>query len=246
MQVKGKKRTIRRKKGTGKSILYFHEGTQTAICSYQAMEDRAEKEKIYVSDILPAFSKLVENLIFMHGFASGQDPYEDLKSDCITFLYETIHKFDASRGSKAFSYFNVVAKNWLIIRTKQKNKRLKRYVSLDDHDSLSHSEKKLIEDFQAIPGQDDVMIKEGMKSDIIRVLYEIKDRIITENEISCINAIITIFETMDDLDFINKRALFIYMRDLSNLNAKQLSISMSIIRKHYRDLTSTDDFKLFG
>ena len=48
-----------------------------------------------------------------------------LKSDCVSFLYETLEKFDPSKGSKAFSYFNVVAKNWLIIQSKKRVKNFK-------------------------------------------------------------------------------------------------------------------------
>ena len=59
------------------------------------------------------------------------------------------------------------------------------------------------------------------------------------------DAIITLFEKIDELDLLNKRAVFVYMRDLSNLNPKQLSIAMSSIRKHYRALAKNDDFDIF-
>ena len=58
-------------------------------------------------------------------------------------------------------------------------------------------------------------------------------------------AIITLFNRIDELDLLNKRAVFVYMRDLSNLNPKQLSISMSVIRKHYRSLVKDDEFDIF-
>ena len=143
-----KKRTRKtRKVGRPNVKLYFHEGTHNAIVDYQKSDDLKEKEKIYVSDILPAFEKLAENLIFMHGFhkAFGAGSYGDLKNDCVTFLYETLHKFDPSRGSKAFSYFNVVAKNWLIIKSKQKTRQNRRKISIDDKAALSSSDTATIE-----------------------------------------------------------------------------------------------------
>ena len=64
---------------------------------------------------------------------------------------------------------------------------------------------------------------------------------------ACIDAIISLFERVDDLELLNKRAVFIYLRDISNLSPKQLSVTMSTIRKHYRDITGRDDFSLvFG
>ena len=47
---------------------------------------------------------------------------------------------------------------------------------------------------------------------------------------------------VDQLDFLNKRAIFVYVRDISGLNSKQLSASMSSIRKLYRELKQEDPF----
>ena len=111
-----KKRKPRKK---NKVRQYFHEGTQAAIEQFQAEESLEKKAKIYETEILPAFEKLSENLIFIHRFTSLHSSYEDLKNDCITFLYEALYKFDGSRGTKAFSYFNVCAKNYLTIHSKR-------------------------------------------------------------------------------------------------------------------------------
>ncbi len=238
-----KRRRRRRKKG--KSTLYFSAATHKAIMDFQASESRPEKEKIYVSDILPAFSKLVENLIFIHGFTSSNGSYDDLRNDCVTFLYETLHKFDPSRGTKAFSYFNVVAKNWLIIRSKKNIKNARKHVSIDDTESLTASDTVKIENYSTAAAQDHDIIKKESFDNIIKLLYEIKKNISGDNEVACINAIITIFERIDDIDLLNKRAVFVYLRDLSDLNPKQLSIAMSTIRKHYRELKKCDEFDIF-
>jgi hypothetical protein len=66
--AKKKKRVIRR--GTGNPAnMYFNADTQAAICEYQDSEDQKEKDKLYIERILPAFDKLVQNLIFIYGFA---------------------------------------------------------------------------------------------------------------------------------------------------------------------------------
>ncbi len=245
MAIKRTRRRRRKSKGTP-SKLYFDENTQNSIVVYQNEECNDKRHVIYVEGILPAFDKLVENLIFIHGFTKsfGAGSYESLKSDCVSFLYESIHKWNPDRGTKAFSYFNVVAKNWLIIKTKQRQKLNRRHVSLEDSASLALTDKEMIENYQAIPAQDDLMMKRERSEAIIRMLYEIKNRVTSDNENACIDAIITIFESMDQLDFLNKRALFVYMRDLSSLNPKQLSIAMSSIRKHYKALSGSDEFDI--
>jgi hypothetical protein len=173
------------------------------------------------------------------------ESYEDLKNDCVTFLYETLYKFDPSRGSKAFSYFNVVAKNWLIIRSKKNTRELKRSVSIDDIEILSHRDKVAIEYHSIAESQDAAMLKKNAIENLFKLLEEIKGRLDGTNEISCINAIITLFTSIDDLDFLNKRAVFVYLRDLSGLNPKQLSVAMSAIRRHYRSIKKDDQFDIF-
>ena len=97
----------------------------------------AKRNELYVTLILPAFSKLVENLINVYGFQIQYESKADLQNECVEFLYGVIGKFDPSKGTKAFSYFNVVAKNWLIIRSKQSVRNIHVFTSLDDLESLS-------------------------------------------------------------------------------------------------------------
>lgn len=243
-QTKVTKTPIRRRKKSGDK-LYFNADTQKAIVAYQSTTDRKERGKLYVLEILPAFEKLVENLINIHKFTSLHDSYEDLKTDCVNFLFETIGKFDGTRGTNAFSYFNVVAKNWLIIRTKQKSLRIKRSVSMDDPDSLSLTELKIIEEHCTIPSQDSVLEHENTATGVLDMLYEIRGKIKTENELTCINSIITIFENIDEIDLLNKSAVLLYMRELSGLSPKQLTTTMQSIKKFYKRSRDDAKFKLF-
>lgn len=239
-------RRVTRRRGKRKGTkMYFGRPAHDAIIEFQKAETEKEKHEIYITKIKQPFNKLVENLIFIHGFRSLTGSYEDLKNDCVTFLYETLPKFDASKGSKAFSYFNVVAKNWLIIRSKKNTREMKRSVSIDDTEILSQRDKIAIESYSIAESQDTEMIKKNAIENLFTLLNEIKDRLDGANEISCINAIITLFTSIDDLDFLNKRAVFVYLRDLSGLNPKQLSVAMSSIRKHYRSIKKDDQFDIF-
>ena len=216
--------------------LYFNSGTQDAIDSFQKESIKKVRDAIYVNDILPAFEKLVENLINIHKFTGMYDSYDDLKNDCVNFLFETIHKFDSSRGTNAFSYFNVVAKNWLIIKTKQKAQKLKRNISMDDPAGLTSYENMIVEDYGSIPSQDDVLDATTSVESTLNLLYDIRTKIKTENELTCINSIITIFENIDEVDLLNKGAILLYMRELSGLSPKQLTTTMQSIKRHYKKI----------
>ena len=233
-------------KAAKQARMYFNQNTQAAIVAYQkAKDNKKERDQLYVKGIMPAFNKLVENLINIHKFTSLHDTYDDLKNDCVNFLFETIGKFDGNRGTNAFSYFNVVAKNWLIIRTKQKSQRIRRSVSLDDPEALSANESRIVEDHCTIPSQEVLLENEYSAKAVVGMLYEIRSKVKTENELACINSIITIFENIDDIDLLNKSAILLYMRELSGLSPKQLTTTMQSIKKHYRRMKIDPKFKLF-
>lgn len=228
-----KTKRVRRKKN---SNLYFNNDTQASICKYQDSSCHNEREVIYEKEILPAFDKLAENLIFVYGFISPSQEYSNLKNDCVSFLYETLEKWDESRGTKAFSYFNVVAKNWLIMNARKTKKISSRMVSLTDSDHFNSSDKQVMANYDYFPGPDEMLINRELRNEIISDLHNVQKKVRGQKEKACIEAIITVFNNIEELDFLNKRAIFVYVRDISGLNPKQLSVAMSAIRKHYKEI----------
>jgi hypothetical protein len=216
--------------------MYFNINTQIAIVAYQDSTNKKEKDKLYIDVIMPAFERLTENLINIYKFTSLYDSFDDLKNDCVNYMFEAIYKFDVKRGTNAFSYFNVVAKNFLINRTKQKTQRIKRNVSLDSPDELSSEDTQILEDRWTVQSQDDLLVTQINLSGVIQLLYEIRSKVKSENELNCINGIITIFEKIDEIDIVNKNAILLYMKELTGLTSKQLSTSMQTIKRSYRAL----------
>lgn len=239
-----KRRRIRRAKGSAPRKLYFDENTQQAIVDFQSEEDSSEREKIYEIRILPSFAKLVENLILIYGFAKGAESFDVLKNDCVTFLYETLYKFDNSKGTKAFSYFNVVGKNWLVLNSRRTRRITHNHLSLANQDRFSARDKDLIANYQIARAPDELMISQEFRGEIMKTLEYIRNKVKSsgksKNDIACAEAIVTVFEQVDQLDFLNKRAIFVYVRNISGLNSKQLSASMSSIRKIYREYKQTN------
>ena len=223
--------------------LYFHSGTHDAIVQFQTESDYALREKIYSEDILPAFTKLVENLIFIHG-ANAHVTVEDFKNDCISFLYEKLNKFDANRGSKAFSYFNVVAKNWIIVKMRQTIKHTKKHINIDDKAIVPE-----IEVVDVVEPSFELYGSAGKKANqleqIDMMFFELNDRIEQEHERICMEAITKLFQNIDEIDFFNKRAVFVYIREMTNLTTKQISTAMSSIKKHYREAMAECEFDIF-
>lgn len=247
--IKNKPRRRRRvKRSLGKSgpKFYFTADTQSAIEDYQLSTNVVERHNIYITRIFPAFDQLVENLICIYKFSGLHDTHEELKNDCITFLFETLPKFNAGQArenaTKAFSYFNVVAKNWLIVKNRKRQQSLHRSVSLDLTDDLGRDGYTTIASRSALNSESTVASPDDMAIDFERIngiktlLKDIKTRLTNEQEIRCIDAIIHVFEHTDNIDLYKKRAVFTYIREISGLNPKQLTIAITAIKRHYGDV----------
>ena len=47
-----------------------------------------------------------------------------------------------------------------------------------------------------------------------------------------------LFQNIENLPMLNKRAVFIYIKEYSRLSSKQLTMAIASIKKHYKDLRS--------
>ena len=127
---------------------YFTKETQKYIILYQNETDSDRRAAIYEEHICPAFVELVHNLVSVYKFKSANEDIVHLKNDCMSFLYETILKWNPNKGTKAFSYFNVVAKNWLTIQTRKLLKISRKSVYFEEQDSFTPDEKSYLQKIQ--------------------------------------------------------------------------------------------------
>ena len=241
-EKKKNRKKIKRKGDQPTLVNYFTDKTQEQIIVYQQEPDTEKKKKIYVKEILPAFDSLVENLINVYGFSVMYESKQDLKHECLQFLYTAVDKFNAEKGSKAFSYFNVVAKNWLTIKSKQNIKRVQSYVSIDDRDNLSKEDIEQIETQQYHPGFEELYTMVNTHDYLVKLVAAIEDKTKTDNEKMVVNAIKVLIGNLEDVDLLSKRAILLYVRELTTLSSKQLSIVLSSLKRHYRDVKNSDDF----
>ena len=233
--VKTKKGRKKKKKN-----YYFDMSVQEKIIEYQKSDCLKEKSKIYESSIYPAFAELVKSLVSVYGFKSSNEDIEHLKSDCVTFLFETIHKWNSEKNSKAFSYFNVVAKNWLTIQSRRLLKHQRRSAYIDDETSLSSVEKAELYDKEYIDPDLLLLEKQEKYQKMLEMIDYIEGHLKDDRDIRCCFAIKKVFNSIDELEFFNKRAIFVYLREISGLNSTELSSSLSNIRKIYRKVAGPD------
>ena len=200
-----------KKRGRKSKRLYFTEDTEHAIIEYLASEDQDERNKIYNSRIHYSFYKLAENLIHTFKFYYTEvDDLEDLKHEVITFLLEKLHYFKAGKG-KAFSYFSIVGKNYLIL-----------------YNNKNYAKKKIKADPLEADTDDEILMefeREEIKNEKLEFLdlyVAYMDSILLNtfkkpDELSVADAVLTVFRKRDMLEIFNKKAIYIYIREMTGL-----------------------------
>ena len=219
-----KKKTRKRKKN-----LYFTEVHQKAIVDYALTDCRKERTELYIQYIGPVFDEMVDKITYTYKFTTLPN-IDILKDECKIWLTTILDKFDPEKGSKAFSYFSVITKNWFIHKVKKNSKNLKKEVSYDDvvaeieqlhiSDEPNYLEQREKAEFWAsLNNQFNVWEKENLK----------------ENEKKVLNAIIDLFDNVDELEIFNKKAIYMHIRELTNLNTKQVVNNLNRLREKYRN-----------
>ena len=95
----------------------------------------AERNKIYEEHIKYPFEKLAENILNTFKFSYFQCSHEDVQREVVSNLVSNMHKYKANNG-KAFSYFSIIAKNFLILYNNGNYKKFKRHTSVDDDEII--------------------------------------------------------------------------------------------------------------
>tara|TARA_R110000787_G_scaffold200357_2_gene311360 strand:+ start:1371 stop:2108 length:738 start_codon:yes stop_codon:yes gene_type:complete len=221
----------RRKKKT--KNYYFTQDTEDAIVKYNGSSDPEERSIIYERGIHYGFFKLTENIIHTFKFYYTEvSDIEHLQHEVITFLLDKIHLFDPTRGAKAFSYFGTIAKRYLIIQnTKNYKKRVDKAPVEEIHHDVKHSydmdynpmEKDLLSDFM-----DEYV--EYCTDNLSNFFPKIKDAQVAD-------AILLVFSQRDKIDFFNKKALYIYIREMVDVKTPHITKIAGklgdIYKKHY-------------
>ena len=109
---------------------YFTIEHQDAIVEYAQTKDIKVRTKLYIELIGPVFDEMVDKIVFTYKFTNLPN-IDVLREDCKIWLTTILDKFDPDKGSKAFSYFSVITKNWFIHKVKKNAKQTKKEIQIE-------------------------------------------------------------------------------------------------------------------
>ena len=212
-----------KKKRRKKSKVYFGTPVHDAIVKYNKSDDLEFRHKIYTEEIHAAFLKLAENIINTFKFSYFDYPFRDLQEEVVSNLVINMHKFDETKGSKAFSYFSVVAKNYLILNNNANYKKGKLHRDIETLYDIGNEDKSI----NKSPSQDVFEKTIDYFDDKLEKLFpKEQDRKVAES-------IIYLCKNKDNIDNFNKKALYIMIREMTDVKTSKITQISNVFRKIY-------------
>lgn len=220
-------------KPQNKDNYYFTQQTEDAIVLYNASSDPVFRDKIFKKDIYYPLYKLAENIIHTFKFYYlDVDSIEDLKLDVVSMLVEEkLHRFDATNGAKAFSYFQTIVKRWLINYNNKNYKKLKQVGTFEE----------IEESFEVEGALDDRrQVKLSTVVDrFVETCYENIDELFPKKqEQKVVDAVLTLFKTRQDIEIFRKKALYIYIREMTDCETPTLTRVVSRLKQIFQSTTA--------
>jgi hypothetical protein len=204
---------------------YFSTEHENAVIEYCSTADKRVKQALYEVYIAPAFNEMVDKIIYTYKFTNLPN-IESLREECKFWLMTILEKYDPTKGYKAFSYFSVITKNWFIHKVKKNNKNLTQEISFEQSASEVENQHPVMNDYIEQQQQ------EQFWNDLLKDL-DAWGTSLREQDLKILESVKQILNNKDNLEIFNKKAIYIYMKEITGLNSKQITSSLNKIRIKY-------------
>ena len=210
-----------------KSNVYFTKVTDLAISAYNKVDDnKVLREKIYRRFIYPAFMKLAENLINKVKPTYIDSTFLDLQTDLVTYLTERLNKFNPDNG-KAYSYYTRTSFNYLIAENQKAYSKLKADTLEIDIDE----QRNIITELHNDEMQETLQY---FMDAYVNYCYDNLNYIFSNPvDIHVADSVLHIFETRENIEDFNKKALYIFIRERTGLETTNITRVIKTLKHIY-------------
>ena len=238
--ITGTTESVINKRGRKKAepVNYFDVNEEMAVIKYLETDCRDEKNKIYNTHLKHPLDKMISSIIRRYKLYRKDMDFTEISVDTHSFLITKMDKFVPSKGKKAYSYFGTICKNYLMGQIIKDRKELNRKISYEDI-SISIETN---DQYSYIIDDDSLRAEEV----ITNFLKELSDFIETEtlnsNEIKLGQALYDIFDNYNDIfvgndnNKFNKNIILLSLREMTNLNTKEIRSAMKKYKSLYLKL----------
>ena len=219
-----------KKKRRKKSKMYFGTPVQDAIIRYNESSNPVIKNRIYEEHIHAAFCKMAENLINTFKFYYFDYPVEEVKHEVVSFMVMQLPKYQPDKG-RAFSYFSIVGKNYLILNNNNNYKKMKIHDKLDRLDYKRNVISENVDDeFNEYNNEFVSQMVEYWDNNITNIFNRQKD-------INVADSVLELFRKRQNIENFNKKALYIMIREMTGSNTQHITRVINQMKKYYMNMT---------
>jgi len=222
-EMNGPKKRRGRKPTTN---MYFTYMTDQAIIAYNKEPSYAKRNKVFREHINYPFNKLVENIYHTFRFSYFDVPYEDIKAEVVAFLTEKIGKYKEGKG-KAFSYFSIVAKNYLIIQNNANYAKMKLRTDTTEIDANRNvsAEVAITEHQESLRDFTNLWV-DWYDKNMNTIFYNKRDIVVADT-------ILELFRIRENIENFNKKALYILIRERTGLKTQNITKVLNVMKRDY-------------
>jgi hypothetical protein len=207
---------------------YFTKENEDAIIRYSKSTNQRERTDLYIHLIEPVFCEMVDKIIFTYKFTTLPD-ITSLREECKIWLVTILDKFEPAKGYKAFSYFSVITKNWFIHKVKKQSQQNKREIQCDNLPKNLEHQYMINNSEEYIAAREDVEFWNYLREE----MSGWDNNLLKENEKKVLKAILILLENIDDIEIFNKKAFYLYLREITGFSTKQIVINLNKLRTKY-------------
>lgn len=209
-------KSSRVKRGTG-AIMYFTKDTEDAIVEYNEAFDQEIKNKIYNEKIKYAFEKIAENIFNTFKFSYNEVSPLKVQEEAVSHMVSNIDKYERGKG-KAFSYFSIVAKHWFILENNNNYRRFKKHSTIAEQP----------DDIGEFIIEPENYNKTTEAREFISLMVKFWDANLKkcfskQRDLEIASAVVEIFRNSNRIDIFNKKALYLYIREIANCQTQNIT-----------------------
>ncbi len=228
-----------KKRRRAASKMYFTQDTEDAIILYNQTVDQDTREKIYREKIEFPIQKLVENVFNRFGFSYFRTGSADVQKEALAHLVANLCKYDPNRPSKvhkkkkskAFAYFSVIAKNWFILLNNNNYKEFQTQLPISEERSEDTVQLQMVDKHHAQRETDEFMklTIDFWEANVSKIFGKQRD-------LDIANAVIELLRSAQRIDTFNKKALYLYIRDMSDCKTQQITKVINKMKQYHKNI----------
>ncbi len=226
---KGKKTT---------QVNYFDVREEMAVLRFLEATSFEERNKIYNEFLKKPLDKMISSIIRRYKLYRKDMDFYEIHIDTHSFLMTKLEKFKPSKEKKAYSYFGTICKNYLMGQIIKDQKDINRKISYEDISSDLENRTEFSYNIDA----DNLDSEKIIKNFLVEIDLLLSDKNLSENEVKLGQALYDIFENYEQIfigtsnNKFNKNIILLSLREMTNLNTKEIRSSMKKYKVIYHNL----------